>query len=66
MRLAIGHATLAAPAGLLFGFGHSEFSIDFVEIFVPQIGVTLIRHVAVDFYEFQHRLFCHAGIPLVS
>ncbi len=61
MGLAIGHATLTAPAGLLHGLGICELCVNLIKIFPAHTRVTLWRHVAVDSHEFQHWLLGHGA-----
>ena len=66
MRLAIRHATLAAPARLLFRLGRREFRIDFVEIFSTRVRVPFHGHIAINLHELQHRLLGHGDTLLLA
>ena len=66
VRLAVGHATLAAPTCLLLGLGVCVFGIDFIEVLAARLRLTLFRHVAFDRDEFQHRLLGHGETPIKS
>jgi hypothetical protein len=59
MRLAIGHAALAAPAGLLGGLGVGEFAVDLVEIPGAQGCVAFLGHFLAQGHELQHLLRGH-------
>jgi hypothetical protein len=59
MRLAIGHAALAAPAGLFLGLGIGEFAIDLVEILGSGCRIAFLGHLAPKVDEFEHLLRGH-------
>jgi hypothetical protein len=65
MRLAIGHAALAAPAGLFGGLGGSKLTVDFMKIFGAQIGRPLLGGFFAHRDEFQHTLHGHRGISQI-
>jgi hypothetical protein len=65
MALAIGHAALAAPAGLLGGLVCGVFTVDLVKILRPQCGGALFRHLFVCRDELEHPLRCHSCASLV-
>ena len=66
MRLAIGHAALAATAGLLGGLHLGEFAVDLVEILAPLLGRAFFGHLPPERDEFQHFLRGHIAAPPYS
>ena len=59
MRLAIGHATLAAAAGLFSGLAVGELPVNLAEILRARGCVPLLGHFPADGDEFQHLLRGH-------
>ena len=66
MVLAIGHATLAAAAGLFLRLGIREFTVDLVEILTAHIRRALLGHLTPDGDKFQHFLRGHVASPPCS
>src|SRR5690606_35097902 len=59
MGLAIGHAALAAAAGLLGRLLGGELAVDLVEILRADTGGTFLRHLPRDGHELEHALLGH-------
>jgi len=66
MCLAEGHATLRAPGRLLRRLFAGILLIDLVKILAPRLGVALMRHIAVDLSELEHRLVRHDFLQTIS
>jgi len=64
MALAIGHAALAAPRGLLGGFFGGVLAVNLMEILGAQIGRALFRHLAGNSDEAEHPFFGHNSASL--
>ena len=59
MGLAIGHTTLAAPAGLLLDFGLCKVRVDLTKVMGTIFRIPFFRHQPRDLHKFKHRVLSH-------
>jgi len=64
MRLAIGHAALAAPPRLFGGLLARVLAVNLAEIRLAETGRPLLRHVPVNGHELEHPLLGHDQLSL--